>query len=233
MTTSAFLDMVMTDIIEVPSTDNTYSGHRARALRRLQEATEYFETEMDEDADWRVVVAGTITLAINTASKAAPSDFKCLMHNSGVWLQGITEIFPRDLLLVMRARRERFGATGQPEIFAVAGQDSSTLQPLFQFDCLASQQYTVEFDYLAKTPTLVDQTDSTNKLDTVPNEHVRSVLFPGVQELLGRDSGDGRTIAELAPKFAAAVAQVKSNRVQKRPNYDRFGDSGLRRFGMW
>lgn len=232
MTTSAFLDIIMTDIIEVPSTDNTYSGHRARALRRTQQALEYFEHEMDEDADWRVVVSGTITLAINTASKAAPSDFKCLMHNSGVWIQNTTELFPVDLQRVLRARRERNGAAGQPEIFAVAGQDSTTLKPLFQFDCLARQQYTIEFDYLAITPTLVDQTDSTNKLDTVPQEHVTSVLFPIVQELLGRDGGDGRAAVELGPAGKAAVAQVKSNRVQKRPNYDRLGDHGLRRFLM-
>jgi hypothetical protein len=232
MTTSAFLDILMTDIIEVPSTDSTYSAHRARALRRTQQALEYFETEMDEDADWRVVVAATVTLAANSSTIATPSAFKCLMHNSGVWLQGTAEVFPVDLQRVIRAKRERLGATGQPECFAIAGQDSTTLKPLFQFDCLASRSYTIEFDYLAITPTLVDQTDATNKLDTVPNEHVTSVLFPIVQELLGRDQGDGRTVPELGPAGKAAIAQVKAHRVQKRPNYDRFGDLGLRRYGM-
>ena len=232
MTTSAFLDMVMTDIIEVASTDNTYSGHRARALRRLQEALEYFETTMDEDADWRVTVAATATLSAAASTAVTPSAFKSLMHNSTVWLRNVKEIFPADLQLVTRARRERNGASGQPSIFAIAGQDSSTLKPLFQFDCPADQAYTVEFDYLAITPTLVDQTDSTNKLDTVPNEHVKSVLFPGVQELLGRDGGDGRTTPELGPAFNAAVAQVKAHRLQKRPNYDRLGDGGVRLFRM-
>ena len=230
ITTSAFLDLVMADVVEVDPTDNTYVGHRARALRCTQQALEYFELALDEDADWAIKVGGTCTLSAGASSANAPTDFRNLTSHGSIWIQNDDELKLVDLSLILRMRRERAGGRGKPRFVAIGGQNaSSPYQPLLQFDCIADAQYTIELDYLRVTPTLVDDTSgNTDKLSSIPSEHVATVLVPGVQELIGRLQGDGRTTAELGPAFKAAVAQVKAHRVQKRPDDSRLGDLGVR-----
>ena len=234
ITTSDFLDIVMADVVEVDPTDNTYVGHRARALRCTQQALEYFELALDEDADWALKIGGTCTLSANASSAAAPTDFRSFTNHGSVWLQNDSPLGVVDLSLVVSMRRDRRGGVGKPSCVAVGGQNTATpWQPLLQFDCLANQQYTVELDYLRITPTLVDDdSGNTDKLSGIPSEHVVTVLLPGVQELMGRIMGDGRTSQELGPAFKAAVAQVKAHRVQKRPDNSRLGDLGVRLYGM-
>lgn len=226
-----FIDLVLEDHLEVSSTDSTYTAQRTRVKRAAQAALQIIY--LADDWDFKYVTGGTTTLTAGAYSAVAPSGFMQVGHNGSVWLQNDIELERADPRWVNRIRKER-GTTerAKPQFYAVAGQDSSTKRPLLIFDALSDATYTVELDYEKVCPTLVDDSGATNGLDTIPDEHVLSVLLPATVELLASGQGDGRVVGELGPRGKAALASMKAHRNQQRPDDSRLGDMGLNRYGM-
>ncbi len=230
MTTDALIDAVLDDVLEVSSSDSTYTAQRARVLRIAQGALQ--QIWVADEWEFRQVIGGTTTLSSGAYSAVTPSTFHTLGSQGSLWIQNDYELQKADAKWVNRIRKGRGTSTGKPEFFAIAGQDSSTKRPLFIFDVIADAAYTLEVDYERVCPTLVDASDSTNQLDLLPDEHAESVLKPAVIELVASSQGDGRVIGELGPRGKAALAQMKAHRNQQLPDDMRLGDLGLRRFGM-
>jgi hypothetical protein len=230
MTTDALVDAIMDDVLEVSSSDSTYTAQRARVLRIAQGALQNIWHA--DEWEFREVTAATMTLTVSTYSAVTPSDFHSLGSNGSLWIQNDYELQKADPKWINRLRKQKGTTTGRPQHFAISGQDSSTKRPTILFDSISDATLTLEIDYLSKCPTLVDAADSTNKLDLLPDEHAESVLKPAVIELVSSSQGDGRVIGELGPRGKAALAAMKAHRNQQLPDDMRLGDLGLRRFGM-
>lgn len=223
------IDELMEDTLEISATDSTNAAQRTRCLRAIQAALQIIY--MADDWDFKQVLAGTTTLSAGGYSAVAPSGFMQVGHNGSVWLQNDVELERADARWVNRIRRDRGTSRAKPQFYAVSGQDSTSKRPLIIFDALSDAAYTIELDYEKICPTITDAT-SASGLDTIPEEHVQSVLKPAVVELLLSGTGDGRVISELGPRGKAALAQMKARRNQQRPDDSRLGDLGLNRYGM-
>lgn len=226
-----FVDDVIADGLEVDPTDSTYAAQRARVTRLSQQALEIIC--LSDDWDFLQVTGGTTTVTAGGYSAVAPSGFMKVGSNGSVWIQNDVELKRADPQWVNRIRKLKGTGRSKPEFYAISGQDSTTRRPLIIFDALSDATYTIELDYIKTCPTLVDASDlTTNGLNQIPDEHVRSVLKPAVMELLLSGEGDGRVIGELGPRGKAALASMKAHRNQQEPDGSRLGDLGLRTWGM-
>lgn len=230
MLTDDFIDECMDDTLEISATDATYAAQRTRVLRCAQQALEIIAVA--DEWDFLMVTGGTTTLSSGAYSAVTPSGFFKVSSNGSVWIQNDYELQRADLQWVNRIRKGKGTSSSKPEFYAIAGQDSSTKRPLLITDAISDATYTLEIDYQKVCPTLVDTDGATNGLDTIPNEHVRSVLKPAVIELLLSGQGDGRVIGELGPRGKAALAAMKAHRNMQEPDDSRLGDMGLGRWGM-
>lgn len=199
MTTSALIDIIINYVDNSSSADNDNSVRRTRILQYAQEVFDevwYFRGWPFKSR------SGTVTVTAGNNAGDLPADFGEFGDKGGVYdgTSALVEISEAQLIAERQSGNRQLG----PYIFAVFGYNTATnrkqLQVLTQG---ANVTYTI--NYLALAPTLVDATDSTNKLDNIPAQHHQSVLVPGVAAKAKVSIGDSR---DFRSQYLAGIARM-------------------------
>lgn len=74
---------------------------------------------------------------------------------------------------------------------------------------------------------------TTSQLELIPEEYHESVILPGLEDLLGVNIGDGRSLIELSPRFKAGLFQMATDLQHGEEEQQRLGDYGIAELGMW
>ena len=191
MTTNGLITAAMTHYDNVDAND---ADNAARRLRVLQYAQEVFDTVYYyREWPWRYA-QGTLTLPVGNFKLKMPADYHEFgVEGSVVQSSDGFRLEEQPWIKVLAAQ----WAGGLPTTFTILEQDVTSGGvgdgiPNIQFGGTVGVDTSYDITYLKTSPTLLDTTDLTSRLQFIPVAYHQTVLLPGVVARLKQSEGDSR-----------------------------------------